>query len=323
MNSNKKYFIAGVCFAVLLTAYTAYTLLDAFVIPHSVVKMDELVQQTTAPQLSTEDDFQVDNSTTAAETIVTTPVVTEPIITDTSYESENISINIETKRICDTEVYVADVKLKDVSYLKAGLAGGVFGRNVKDTTSNMAEACGAIFAVNGDYYGFRDRGYVMRNGYVYRDTARWDYINDALAILSNGDFELVSETETEMQALIDDGAVQIFSFGPTLVVGGEIKVDENSEVDQAMTSNPRTAIGIVEPLHYKIIVSDGRTDESKGLTLYELAEVFCDEGCSAAYNLDGGGSATMWFMGKLVNKPTTDGYTFKERSVSDIVYIGE
>jgi len=45
-------------------------------------------------------------------------------------------------------------------------------------------------------------------------------------------------------------------------------------------------------------------------------------GADVAYNLDGGGSSTMVFNGEVINNPTTNGNTIKERSVSDIVYIG-
>ena len=70
-----------------------------------------------------------------------------------------------------------------------------------------------------------------------------------------------------------------------------------------------------------MIVVDGRSDESDGMELTELAQVFIDIGADVAYNLDGGGSATMWFNGALVNNPT-DGHDNEEREVSDIIYIG-
>ena len=71
------------------------------------------------------------------------------------------------------------------------------------------------------------------------------------------------------------------------------------------------------------MVSDGRTSESEGLTLYELASFMEDKlGVETAYNLDGGGSSTMYFNGEVINNPTTNGNRISERSVSDIVYIG-
>ena len=89
-----------------------------------------------------------------------------------------------------------------------------------------------------------------------------------------------------------------------------------------MTSNPRTAIGMIEPYHYVFVVSDGRTTQSSGLSLLKLATVLKELNCETAYNLDGGGSATMYFMGNVVNNPTTNGKSISERKVSDIVYIG-
>ena len=97
---------------------------------------------------------------------------------------------------------------------------------------------------------------------------------------------------------------------------------EDEEVERAQITNPRTAIGMVEPLHYIMVVSDGRTEESVGLSLYELGELMQRLGCDCAYNLDGGGSSTMWFNGEVLNKPTTYGDVIAERPISDIIYIG-
>jgi exopolysaccharide biosynthesis protein len=70
------------------------------------------------------------------------------------------------------------------------------------------------------------------------------------------------------------------------------------------------------------VVSDGRTEESAGLSVYELASIFVEYEATFAYNLDGGGSATMWFNGRIINKPVNSGSTISERSISDIVYVG-
>ena len=120
---------------------------------------------------------------------------------------------------------------------------------------------------------------------------------------------------------VEDGVVNLLAFGPALVENGEIVVNTKSEVGQSMASNPRTAIGIIDENHYIIIVSDGRTSESQGLSLYEMAEVMKSYDVKTAYNLDGGGSSTMYFNGQVINKPTTNG-NISERAVSDIVYIG-
>jgi exopolysaccharide biosynthesis protein len=104
---------------------------------------------------------------------------------------------------------------------------------------------------------------------------------------------------------------------------GELSASRSAAVQrQAGTSNPRTAIGQIRDDQYIFVSSDGRTSESAGLSVYELASVFIEYGARFAYNLDGGGSATMWFNGRLINKPTNSGSTISERSISDIIYIG-
>lgn len=123
-----------------------------------------------------------------------------------------------------------------------------------------------------------------------------------------------------LESLKEKGVYNILSFGPALIDDGNISVSENEEVGKAMASNPRTAIGIIDDGHYVFVVSDGRTSESEGLSLYELANFMDSLGCTSAYNLDGGGSSTMYFNGKVINNPSNRGGV--ERSVSDIVYIG-
>ena len=239
--------------------------------------------------------------------------------TDTTYSDGNITVTLKEYRENDSTIYVADVQLTDSSYLKTALAQGSYGRNVTQKTSEIAESVNAVLAINGDYYGAQEKGYVIRNGELYRDTAIAN--QEDLVIYEDGSFGIINESDVTAQELIEKGAVQTLSFGPALVQNGKITVSQNEEVGQAMASNPRTAIGIIDDNHYVFVVSDGRTSESAGLSLYELAEFMDSLGAETAYNLDGGGSSTMYFNGSVVNNPT-GGMGSNERSVSDIVYIG-
>ena len=238
---------------------------------------------------------------------------------DWSYSDDNIAVAISKLRAYDTDIYIADVRVSSAEYLKTALAQNAFGRNLKEETSDMAEANNAILAINGDYYGFRDDGYVLRNGVLYREQASSG--TDALVVYADGTMAAADQDTVAASELADTGAWQVLSFGPVLIQDGKVAVGEQDEVDQAKTSNPRTAIGMVEPLHYIVVVSDGRTDESAGLSLYELAQVMKDAGATFAYNLDGGGSSTMWFQGETINNPSS-GHRSGEREVSDIVYFG-
>lgn len=183
----------------------------------------------------------------------------------------------------------------------------------------MASEVGAILAINGDYYGVRQKGYVIKDGVVYRNTPNSN--QEDLVIYKDGSMEIINESDVSAEELISKGAKDVFSFGPGLVDDNKVIVSEGEEVGKAMASNPRTAIGYIDKGHYVFVVSDGRTSESEGLSLYELATFMKSIGVSKAYNLDGGGSSTLVFNGNIINNPTTNG-RISERSVSDIVYIG-
>ncbi len=247
----------------------------------------------------------------------------EAIITDHSYTDEHIHISIETVEEYGIVFYVADVQLSEASFLKTAFANNTFGKNITQTTSEMAAANNAIFAINGDYYGFRDTGLVIRNGVLYRDVAGKPTDDPSLTIDREGNLGIVDDNESTGTELIESGILQGFTFGPTLVLNGEVRVTNDTEVDTkaSSNSNPRTAIGQISPLHYIFIVVDGRTDESRGMTLQELAQEFVDRGAAVAYNLDGGGSAAMWLNGKVINNPTS-GRKDGQRKISDIIYIG-
>ena len=348
----------GIIYCALLVAFTVYVGLDTFVIPHRIEVVDDsqaatevAVENTQADEDSIsqespnkpsettqsesgkhkpeggpgknhgeghgENDFapkenhETVNADTASET-------TE--LTNADYSDENISIKLSEEIYENTHIYVAEVILKSADYLKTAFAENTYGRNIKAYTSDIAAENNAILAINGDFYGAREAGYVIRNGVLYQKTGVLG--NEDLMIDKSGSFSIVSEDEVSAEELLNDGAWQVLSFGPGLVEDGEITVSENDEVGQAMTSNPRTAIGEIEPLHYVFVVSDGRTDESAGLSLYELAGFMKSLNARTAYNLDGGGSSTLYFQGNVINNPTTNGGSIKERSVSDIVYIG-
>ena len=237
-----------------------------------------------------------------------------------TYSDSKSKITVTRYRAYDSNIYVADVEVTDGTSILSAFANNTYGRNITDTTSDMAEENNAVLAINGDYYGARQSGYVIRNGVVYRNQGS---NGEDMVISKDGSLSFISESDTTTDSLIQKQAWQILSFGPVLVENGQIAVTENDEVGMAMASNPRTAIGTVAKNHYLFVVSDGRTSESAGLSLYELANFMKSLGATNVYNLDGGGSSTMVFQGEVVNNPTTNGNKISERAVSDILYIGK
>ena len=65
-------------------------------------------------------------------------------------------------------------------------------------------------------------------------------------------------------------------------------------------------------------MANGRTDTDDGLDIVQLADVMAQNGCQQAYNLDGGGTATLYWHGEVVSKVNTSG---KEREISDCIYF--
>ncbi|MCD7905524.1 MAG: phosphodiester glycosidase family protein [Clostridiales bacterium] len=354
MNFIRKKYVWAVMYGLALTGFTAYTLLDTFVIkrvyqPVSVETEAIASAETESPEITTESPSvsagsenkpshapdsrhggkkenktetttEISDNALSENSISELMPMTSAVISENSYSDKNFTITVTEYRTNDTSVYVGDITVNSADFIKTAFAENAYGKNITEKTSDLAASNNAFLAINGDYYGAREEGYVLRNGVLYRNTAADN--QEDLVIYGDGSLEIINENEVTAEELLNNGAWQVWSFGPGLLEKGEITVTEEDEVGKAKASNPRTAIGIIDSLHYVFVVSDGRTDESEGLTLYELAEFMRELGVKTAYNLDGGGSSVMYFNGTVVNKPTTNGKTIKERSVSDIVYIG-
>ncbi len=289
--------------------------LDRFVVPHAEITNVSEYEAGQAGTSTTTDATSADTSASA-------------VVTDTSYTSGDTGVTVSTVTTGSGDdtvtYYVADVVLDDATTLKSAFAEDTYGENITETTSAIAEDHNAIFAINGDYYGFRDTGIVIRNGVVYRDEGA----RQGLAFYKDGTVKVYDETATTADQLIADGVWNTLSFGPSLLDNGEtasgiedVEVDTNFGNHSIQGEQPRTAVGVIDENHLVFVVVDGRSPGySAGVTMTGLAEIMKDLGATTAYNIDGGGSSTMYFNGSLVNNPLGDN---KERGTSDILYIAE
>jgi len=332
----KKHSLFPICYGIALTAFTVYISLDTFVLRDAyqtdTVQMNtsmfenisvsaETAESVTETETESQKHGRKHHQDQISDTTESVPEVTQESaqnISDASYQDENIQITLTEYYENNTKIYAADIQVTSAEYLKTAFAEDTYGKNITAKTSSIASAHDAVLAINGDYYGAQEKGYVIRNGVVYRNTKS---TNDVLCIYADGTLKVISPDEYTTEELVSQGVWQAFSFGPELIKDGQITVTQNQEVGKAMASNPRTAIGMISPNHYIFVVSDGRTSESEGLSLYQLAQFMQKLNITTAYNLDGGGSSTMYFNGQVINNPTTTG-SIKERGVSDIVYIG-
>ena len=323
-----KPYVWAVIFSLLLTGATVFILLDTFVLLK--IALDALLGADRGDALTLDFSDPDWKSALPEDADDDTIARFEKMVKDgyiRYYKDNNIEIKLLNERIFDTEVYSADITVSDPVLLKTAFSKDdtgypVYGLHVEQHLSEIASGSGAILAVNGDYYGFRDKGFVIKNGVLYRDISCSE---EALIIGGDGAFGYYLEDETDANELSRNGAWQSFSFGPVLVRSGEIAVGVDAKVEKEYhewDSNPRTALGMVSPGHYIFTVSDGRTEASAGLSLYNLAAYMDSLGCTEAYNLDGGGTTEMWFCGEVINHPTHNGQDMEERGMSDIVYIG-
>jgi exopolysaccharide biosynthesis protein len=317
---TRRAVVSAVLAVTLSAGGAAAWALDRFVIPHAEITN---VSEYEASQAGTTGS---DTGTTAAGTSSGTSA--DAVVTDTSYTSGDTGVTISTVTTGsgDSTVtyYVADVVLDDATTLKSAFAEDTFGENITETTSAIAADHNAIFAINGDYYGFRDTGIVIRNGVVYRDEGA----RQGLAFYKDGTVKVYDETTTTAEQLLADGVWNTLSFGPSLLENGEIasgiedvEVDTNFGNHSIQGEQPRTAVGVINENHLVFVVVDGRSPGySAGVTMTGLAQIMKDLGATTAYNIDGGGSSTMYFNGSLVNNPLGQN---KERGTSDILYIAK
>ena len=243
-----------------------------------------------------------------------------------THESETLSVRIDQwhyeYKKHDLRFFVAHIDVSDPAQLQTAFANEQYNKTFVEATSDIAARHDALLAINGDYYNYRDDyGMIIRNGVLYRDAAS---TRDHLLVYADGTFEALFAADYvkgEGQKYIDEGVVQSFAFGPVLVHDGKAaKMPEKYIVSTSDSiREPRTAIGQVDKNHYVLIIADGRRKDwsDRGMTLQELQNVFLEQGCTIAYNLDGGGSTTLIFEGEKINRSSGS----RERDVSDIVYF--
>ena len=87
--------------------------------------------------------------------------------------------------------------------------------------------------------------------------------------------------------------------GPTLVRNGK-----PMEWSGILMRHPRTAIGWNKDSFFLVEIDGRQGGLSVGMTFPELADYMVKLGCEQAMNLDGGGSATLWVRGNVMNSPS-------------------
>lgn len=263
-----------------------------------------------------EEPMQQEETEEPIETAIATPAPTQKPGT-WSYETSRIKADVERIQQGDFVYFAVDVTITDASQFAYAFANEKYeGR--AEALSDIAERNNPLVAINGDYYGFHDKGVIIRGGELYRTVKSTRHL---LIVEENGDLSVLMDRSEEPKTLADTlmarNVRHTYEFGPVLVEHGQA-VELSSTILRVEDDyvEPRTAIGQYGPLHYLIIVVDGRQPGySEGCNMSTLQQLFLDRGVQTAFNLDGGGSTTLWFNGHVINQPASG----DERKVSDIV----
>ncbi len=200
----------------------------------------------------------------------------------------------------------------------------------------------SILAVSDDMYGLRlspvgknktkydYHGVIIRNGEVLatktrkspeegkKDRRVWPNL-DTLAVYRDGSMKTFVSGDLTAEEYLADGAVHVFAFGPWLLSEGEINPALQNK-NYYPASEPRAAIGMIEPYHYIIIATSGRPDTKyAGVKLLWLAEKMKEYGCREALNLDGGATVIMTFNNQIILRGE---YAKKFRNIGSMISFG-
>ncbi len=243
--------------------------------------------------------------------------------TDSSYRSADVSIEI-TKNTTGTEskpivYYLADIYIKDISSFHTAVALDYKDQNAGSrknvmSTLQLSQLTNAIIGLSGDNFAYHQ-------SIAVRDGVEWEkklpVYGDICVLYYDGTMETYPQSikSADVEAIYAREPYQIWTFGPRLLIDGQVPSQfANTK------ANPLSAIGYYEPGHYCFILADGRQkDYSWGMTLTQMAQVFYDLGCKVAFNLDGGDTAVMTYMGEWRSQPQDSA----PRGTSDILYIVE
>ncbi|MGI6688774.1 MAG: phosphodiester glycosidase family protein [Christensenellales bacterium] len=204
----------------------------------------------------------------------------------------------------------------------------------KEKPATIAKNNKLVFTMNGDYYLYRvymtkskpsyPIGIIIRAGDVLFDKppkpTRTAYPPlDNLALFPNGDMKVFKANEHSAKEFLAMGASDVLAFGPYLIRDGQIN---SFSATYGNTNQPRSGIGMVAPGHYFAAVVEGRIRGSKGTTVSALCEHLASLGCTTAYNLDGGDTSAMVFMGQQLNQLYKVNGKEKDRIQNEVMGIG-
>lgn len=224
------------------------------------------------------------------------------------------------KQVYDNSAYTfSEIKIAHPSQFRRFLSEGKFGSGVLHTTTEMAASVNAVVASAGDYYGYRTRGITINDHQVYRSRG---HLLDTCYIDENGDLLFtyageITDDETA-QAFVEEHNIRFsLSFGPVIILDGEVCVPRTYDTGEITQHFARAALCQLDSLHYVVVVANYEKPNYNVPTLAQFARSLQSAGIHTAYALDGGQTATIVMNDQLINKVSHG----SQREISDIIYF--
>jgi len=217
----------------------------------------------------------------------------------------------------------SEIIIADGSQLRRRIAGDEPFSLQFATTTDFAQDSNAVLCLGGDFYHHgRACGVVVYQRGIYRFepvTCDCCYITpDGDMLFSyRGQFSTQEEAE---QFIADNDVLYSLCFGPVLIDNGVDVTPDSYAWGEINDSYARSALGLIDPLHYLAMNLNCGTPGTQYYylaTLRQEADAMIARGCYKAYALDGGQTATTVFHGERVN-PVQFGW---EKPISDVIYF--
>ena len=237
------------------------------------------------------------------------------------YSSPQYNIRIERvyNEDFNTSIYIAHIRTTEANFLSIDSPGNdTYTTRIRKYPADLARQYSAVFACSGDFFEQNYwTGISIRNGIVYKNILQ----RDMMAVYPDGYLKCyTSDDGITAEDMLSAEVKNTLSFGPILLSNQQY--GNSLYEDRLCAKNPRNSIGMIEQGHYVVILCDGRDPVNSGLTFRSLTDIHYAEGCVEAYNLDGGLSSIMIFMGECINEHFIDEYGKSFRALPEIIYFG-
>lgn len=245
-------------------------------------------------------------------------------VSDKEYKDASIHVVITYDRANSTDYMIVYISVANATQIRT------FMENEKGTEKasgvTMAKHANAVFAIDSDSFTTHEKKngkHIVRQGRCLKSSAKGLY--DVLIIDSEGNLSVLLKAMEEDIAAFEGEIVNCFSFGPALIVDGELMPVERN--DQLATEKAAQRVALCQlaeveegyNISYACVITAGPENPgSVGMNLHQFAQLVYDiGGITVAYNFDGGSGAIGVFNGKKMNRFGMD----KSRDITDIIYF--